>query len=245
MNPGAPGGPIVLAQAQGERRLIDGPAGAIEVQIDAPASPARGFAFVGHPHPLYGGTLDNKVAATLARAFTAMGWIAVRPNFRGVGRSTGVYDDGRGETQDFLHLIDTLPRQAPWNGRVDGEVRIAVAGFSFGSFVAAQACAELVARGARPDVLVLVGAAAGKWPMPPVDPTALVIHGELDTTIPLADVLAWARPQELPIVVLPGAEHFFHRRLTELKRVVIQNVLGAQQWEARSASAPETGEGDG
>jgi alpha/beta superfamily hydrolase len=205
-----------------DRRLIAGPAGSIEVVLDWPRADPAGVAFVGHPHPLYGGTLDNKVAATLARAFVAAGWVAVRPNFRGVGASAGSHDEGRGETEDFLHLIETA---SSWSeGALDRARPLALGGFSFGSFVAAQACARLIALQRAPKHLVLVGAAAGKWPLPAVPSNTLVIHGELDETIPLADVFNWARPQELPIVVLPGADHFFHRRLSTLKRLVVNHL---------------------
>jgi len=208
-----------------ERRLIDGPAGRIELAVDAPEGAPAGLAFIGHPHPLYGGTLENKVAATLARAFTGMGWLAVRPNFRGVGASEGSHDHGRGETDDFLHVIDTAGQ---WLAADLGRLPRALAGFSFGSFVAAQAAARLAPPASH---LILVGAAAGKWPMPAVAAESLVIHGEFDETIPLAQVLDWARPQDLPVVVLPGADHFFHRRLSTLKRLVCEHVL------ARSAPA--------
>ena len=201
-----------------ERRLVEGPAGRIELVIDHPPGPPHGVVFVGHPHPLYGGTLDNKVAATLARAFGGAGWAAVRPNFRGVGASAGIHDAGRGETDDFVWLIEHAPL---WSDRdLHASLPRALAGFSFGSFVAAQAYARLAAKHQAPRHLVLVGAAAGKWPMPPVPATTLVIHGDLDETIPLADVFAWARPLDLPVVVLPGADHFFHRRLATLKRLV-------------------------
>jgi hypothetical protein len=202
-----------------ERRLIDGPAGRIEIAVDSPDGPPAGVAFIGHPHPLYGGTLENKVAATLARAFTSLGWLAVRPNFRGVGASEGSHDHGRGETDDFLHVIGTAPQ---WLAAGVDKLPRALAGFSFGSFVAAQAAARLAPPAAH---LVLVGSAAGKWPMPAVAAETLVIHGEFDETIPLAQVLEWARPQDLPVVVLPGADHFFHRRLSTLKRLVCEHVL--------------------
>lgn len=201
-----------------ERRLIDGPAGRIELAVDAPEGAPAGIAFIGHPHPLYGGTLENKVAATLARAFTAMGWLAVRPNFRGVGASEGSHDHGRGETDDFLHVIDTAPQ---WLGADAATLPRALAGFSFGSFVAAQAAARLAPPAAH---LILVGSAAGKWPMPAVADGTLVIHGEFDETIPLAQVFEWARPQDLPVVVLPGADHFFHRRLSTLKRLLCEHL---------------------
>jgi len=212
-----------------ERRLVSGPAGQIEVALDWPSTGHVGTAFIGHPHPLFGGTLDNKVAATLARAFVTAGWVAVRPNFRGVGDSAGSHDEGRGETDDFLHLIDTASRWS--DGAVDPKRTLALAGFSFGSFVAAQACARLTAEHRAPRHLVLIGAAAGKWPVPTVPPQTLVIHGELDETIPLADVFTWARPQELPIIVLPGADHFFHRRLSTLKRLIVSH-LHEQRFDA-------------
>lgn len=202
-----------------ERKLIAGPAGKIELAVDAPEGSPAGLAFIGHPHPLYGGTLENKVAATLARAFTSIGWLAVRPNFRGVGASEGQHDHGRGETDDFVHVIETAPQ---WLGITSGALPRALAGFSFGSFVAAQAAARVTPPASH---LILVGAAAGKWPMPPVASGTLVIHGEFDETIPLAHVLEWARPQDLPIVVMPGADHFFHRRLSMLKRLVCEHVL--------------------
>src|SRR5512139_2772567 len=102
-----------------EKRLIDGPVGRIELALDWPLSgPASGVACIGHPHPLYGGTMDNKVAATMARTFASLGWLAVRPNFRGVGRSEGAHDEGRGETEDFVHLIDALPTLPAVAGRI-------------------------------------------------------------------------------------------------------------------------------
>ena len=207
-----------------ERRLIDGLVGRIEVALDWPARAPVGGAFIGHPHPLHGGTLDNKVVATLARAFAASGWLAVRPNFRGVGRTEGSHGHGVGETDDFIHIIDTLPS---WLSDVElpADLRRALAGFSFGSRVAAHAAQRLAARGDAPDFLVLVGAAAGKMDLPPVPADTLVIHGEHDETIPLAAVLDWARPQDLPVIVLPGTDHFFHRRLSTLKRLLQTHLL--------------------
>ena len=209
-----------------ERILVDGGVGRIELALDWPVSALQGIAYIGHPHPLYGGTLDNKVVATIARTFAGLGWLAVRLNFRGVGASIGTHDEGSGETEDFLHLIDAVPQLPAVTPRLPAQLPIAIAGFSFGSFVAARAAQRLAASSRAVKYMVLIGAAAGKWPMPNVAREALVIHGELDETIPLADVLDWARPQDLPVVVVPGADHFFHRRLGLLKRLISVHILG-------------------
>ncbi len=231
-----------LMQPPSQRRLLDGPAGQVEVLVECPAGPVQGFACIGHPHPLYGGTLENKVAATLARAVLAMGWIAVRPNFRGVGASEGEHDHGIGETDDFLRVMDAVPRWPQWEGILAAPAAAPwlLAGFSFGTFVAARAAQTLALQGRAPRALVLVGAAAGKWAMPPVPASTIVIHGEIDETIPLADVYPWARACEVPVIVMPGADHFFHRRLTALKRLVMQNVLGAAGLAALPGGAAAT-----
>jgi uncharacterized protein len=220
-----------------EKRLLEGPAGLIELALDWPLQTAvAGIACVGHPHPLYGGTMDNKVAATIARTFAALGWLAVRFNFRGVGASQGTHDAGHGETDDFLHVLRSVPALDDVRLRLPAHCPVALSGFSFGSFVAARA-AQTLAAGARPaDYLVLVGAAAGKWPMPDVRGDTLVIHGELDETIALAAVLDWARPQGLPVLVIPGADHFFHRRLTTLKARISAHIRGMSQFDAAEQS---------
>jgi alpha/beta superfamily hydrolase len=208
-----------------ERRLVAGPIGQIEVALDWPdAATPRGVAHIAHPHPLYGGSLDNKVVSTLARAFCALGWLAVRSNFRAVGATEGQHDGGRGELQDLLHLIEKVA----WLPDAAQAAPIALAGFSFGSFVVAQAATELQHRAIAVRHLILVGTAAGKWPIPAVDPATLVIHGELDETIPLADVFAWARTCEVPVVVIPGTDHLFNRRLPILKHLVTRHLLGAE-----------------
>ncbi len=216
---------------QTERLFLSGAVGRIELALDWPARPPRGVAFIAHPHPLFGGTMDNKVVTTLARAFVALGWLAVRKNFRGVGQTEGQHDAGRGETEDFLRVVREVPELEAVSSRLAPELPLAYAGFSFGSFVVARAAREV-----PPQRLVLVGSAAGKWAMPEVDPAAIVIHGELDDTIPLADVFDWARPQNLPVIVLPGADHFFHRRLTQLKRLVMLNLACESGIDALDAS---------
>ena len=191
-----------------ERVLIDGAAGKIETVVDRPSQAARGAALVAHPHPLYGGTLDNKVVQTLAKTFFELGYIALRPNFRGVGASEGEHDEGVGETEDMLRVV-------AYAKETFGELPLILAGFSFGAAVQTQ-----VARRVTPHRVVLVGVAVGRFPSESVPADTIVIHGERDETVPLAKVLDWARPQELPVVVIPGADHFFHLRLSVIKNIV-------------------------
>jgi alpha/beta superfamily hydrolase len=190
-----------------ERVLIDGAAGAIETVLDIPGDP-RGIALVAHPHPLHGGTLDNKVAQSLARAFAELGYVALRPNFRGVGASEGVHDEGRGETDDMLAVLAYAQDRF-------GNLPVALGGFSFGAFVQTR-----VAKRCTVQRMVLVGTAVGRFAAETVPPHTVVIHGEVDETVPLADVFDWARPQELPVIVIPGADHFFHRRLHLIRNIV-------------------------
>ncbi|MBX3619706.1 MAG: alpha/beta fold hydrolase [Rhizobacter sp.] len=199
--------------AQTRRVRIAGPAGALECAIDEPAGAPRGVAVVCHPHPQGGGTLDNKVAQTLARAFVQLGHRAVRFNFRGVGGSEGAWDDGRGEVDDALAVIAA---------HRDPSLPLVLAGFSFGGFVAAEAAHRLAPHD-KPVWLVLVGPSTQKQQVPPVPEGTLVIHGEADEVVPLAATMAWARPQGLPVVVIPGAGHFFHGQLTLLKNLVVRH----------------------
>jgi hypothetical protein len=192
----------------GERIFIEGGAGKIETVLDRPENEPRGIALVAHPHPLYGGTLDNKVVQTLARTFVELGYVSLRPNFRGVGGSEGVHDEGRGETEDLLRVVGHAAEDF-------GDLPLALAGFSFGAAVQTQ-----VAQRTNPRGVVLVGVAVGRFPSETVPSDSIVIHGELDETVPLAKVLDWARPQDLPVVVIPGADHFFHLRLNLIKSVV-------------------------
>ncbi|MBN4664642.1 alpha/beta hydrolase [Pandoraea nosoerga] len=202
--------------AQTERFTIDGPVGAVEIAIDRPAGEPRGITLVAHPHPLFGGTLDNKVAQTLARAFVQLGYAVVRPNFRGVGKSEGEHDKGIGERDDLLAVIAWMRRQPGWE-----TLPLALAGFSFGTFVLSHVAKSLEAAGTPAQRLVFVGTAASNWEVAPVPADTLVIHGEQDDTVPLQSVLDWARPQKLPVVVIPGGEHFFHGLLPLLKQIVV------------------------
>ena len=196
------------------RTRIPGPAGDIECAIDAPAGTPRGVAVVCHPHPQHGGTLDNKVAQTLARAFVQLGWRSVRFNFRGVGASQGAWDEGVGEVDDALAVIEA---------HRDPAAPLMLAGFSFGAYVASQAATRL-ADDSKPQRLVLVGPSTERQQMASVPADTLVIHGESDEVVPLSATLAWARPQNLPVIVFPGVGHFFHGQLALLKTVIVQEL---------------------
>ena len=192
-------------RASTRREFVAGPAGRIECAVDTPDAPPKGVAVIAHPHPLFGGTLDNKVVQTLARAFVELGYEAWRPNFRGVGQTEGRHDEGRGELEDLAAIVAHLKPS-----------KLALAGFSFGAALQAQLAARVKA-----EKLVLVGVAVTRLEVPAVPAGTLVIHGELDDTVPLAAVLDWARPQELPVVLIPGADHFFHRKLNILRDLVL------------------------
>lgn len=201
-----------------ENALIHGPAGQIELIIDTPDH-VRGIALVCHPHPLFHGANTNKVAHTLARVFRDLGYAALRPNFRGVGKSEGVHDNGIAETEDMLAVIAWA--QSRW-----GSLPLALGGFSFGAYVQTRVAARL-AEGVTPaSRIVLVGTAAGQvtgarsYTTLPVPDDTLVIHGEKDETVALANVLEWAEPQELPVMVVPGADHFFHGKLHIIRKLI-------------------------
>ena len=210
---------------QTEKFTLTGAAGAIEALRDQPSldgglQAPRGVAVITHPHPLFGGTMDNKVVQTLARAFVQCGWTTVRFNFRGVGASAGTHDAGRGELDDLLAVVRQVAPQGP----------LALAGFSFGAFVTSHALAALWSQRDERHA-VLVGTAASRFQVAPVPPEAhlrtLVLHGEQDDTVPLADVLDWARPQTLPVTVIPGGGHFFHGQLSLLKNLVVRHLQSA------------------
>jgi uncharacterized protein len=189
---------------------IAGPAGTIEAALDVPEGAALGVALLCHPHPLHGGTMDNKVVQTMARAAVACGWRALRFNFRGVGASQGHWDEGRGEIDDALAVVEAA--------RADG-LPLALGGFSFGAYVAAQVAARLP-QGGRAGPMVLIAPAVTNFSVPAVSQPCLVVHGEADDVVPLAAVLDWARPQALPVTVVPGAGHFFHGQLPLLKQLI-------------------------
>ena len=189
-------------RASTRRELVAGPAGKLECAVDAPQGTRRGAALIAHPHPQFGGTLDNKVVQTLARALVDLRYESWRPNFRGIGESEGGYDEGRGEVEDLFAVYERIRPSV-------------LAGFSFGAAMQAKLATRV-----KVERLVLVGVAVTNFEVPPVPAGTLVIHGERDETIPLAAVLDWARPQELPVVLVPDADHFFHRRLHILREII-------------------------
>ena len=219
---------------------FQGPVGLIEASLDLPdevrhapgSYKPRGIALVAHPHPLLGGTMDNKVAQTLARTFAQLGYVTLRPNFRGVGATEGVHDDGKGEAQDLLAVIAWMKDPFSWQGiaELEGhawpqlveELPLAMAGFSFGSYVSSYVVKELTEKNEAPERLIMVGSATSKWDVAPVPKDTIVIHGEVDDVIPLTSVLDWARPQELTVQVIPGADHFFHRKLHCIRDLIVR-----------------------
>lgn len=197
--------------------LIDGPVGKIEVALDAPDGETRGIALVAHPHPLFGGSMDNKVVQTLARTLVQLGYVTYRSNFRGVGQTEGVYDEGVGERDDLLAVLAHM-RAEPGQAALP----LVLAGFSFGTAVISHVARLLAERGEAVERMIFVGTASSRFDVAPAPENTLVIHGEQDETVPIGAVYDWARPQELPIVVIPGAEHFLHRKLHILKRIVLE-----------------------
>ncbi len=196
-----------------EKFLLDGPAGKLEVVVNDPGPSRRAIALIAHPHPLYGGTLDNKVAQTLAKTFFELNCVALRPNFRGVGASEGKYDEGRGEVDDMLAVHAYAKKRF-------GDLPVYSAGFSFGGFIASQICKKT-----KINQLVMIAPAVETFPVGDVEKNTIVIHGELDETVAYKHILDWARPQELAIITIPGADHFFHRRLHHIHYFVTKLCL--------------------
>lgn len=201
--------------AQTERARIAGPVGTIEIAIDHPADREApvGVVVLSHPHPLFGGTMDNKVVQTMVRAFLQMGWRTVRHNFRGVGASEGTHDEGRGESEDLLAVIAAH--------RLPGRP-LALGGFSFGAYVTTLAATQLEGD-ARASRLLLVGPSTQRALPADVPPDTVVIHGEADDVVPLSATMDWARPQQLPVIVMPGTGHFFHGQLTQLRDLIVRS----------------------
>lgn len=202
-----------------ERLLLPGPAGALEAVFEVPAGfTGQRIALVCHPHPLFGGTMENKVVVICARALQEQGYATLRFNFRGVGQSAGSWDLGKGEAEDAVAAAAAL--QARWP-----DAELLVAGFSFGAYVATQLATRLPVR----QVITIA---------PPVQrfdfstlavPQCpwLVVQGDQDELVDHEAVLAWTRSlQPAPeVVILPGAEHFFHGRLNDLRAALQEHLL--------------------
>lgn len=195
---------------QRSRLRIKTAVGNIETVVNDPGDQRRGLAFIAHPHPLHGGTLDNKVVQTLAQTCHDAGYVAVRPNFRGVGGSDGEYDGGTGETEDMLAVIDFV------RGHYDGVLPVILAGFSFGAYVQHRVARQIAAR-----KLILIGPAVNLYKFDCVPPETAIIHGENDEVVPLAAARAWAQTCGMGIEIIRGAGHFFHGRLAELKSAAL------------------------
>jgi hypothetical protein len=186
------------------------PGGRIETVINDPGVPRRGLALIAHPHPLHGGSMDNKVVLTMAKTLLELGYVAVRPNFRGVGMSEGDHDHGQGEVEDMLAIAEFVSGRYP-------ALPLILAGFSFGAYVQAQVCRVLDS-----SKVVLVGPAINMFDFGAAPAHAHVIHGERDELVPLSPVRDWADAQGIGVTVVPGADHFFHGKLTQLKQVVTE-----------------------
>ncbi|MFM2120090.1 MAG: hypothetical protein RL722_1558 [Pseudomonadota bacterium] len=202
--------------AQTHHFELAGAAGAIACALDRPAQDGGGIAVLAHPHPLFGGTMDNKVVQTMVRAFLALGLQVLRFNFRGVGGSAGSHDEGRGETDDYLEVA----RHA--RSLVAADAPLVLGGFSFGAYVTTLAAARLAEAGTPARRLLLVGPSTQRATPAPVPADTVIIHGEADEVVPLSAVLDWARPQHLPVTVMPGVGHFFHGQLTPLRELIVR-----------------------
>ena len=200
-----------------QKYFIDGKAGRLETILAEPESEHRqGIAVIAHPHPLYGGTMDNKVVHTLFKALIELGFIAVKFNYRGVGKSEGDYGDGLGETEDVIAVVEAV--QDRFDARANN-LPLLLAGFSFGGAVQVHAAKTL-----SPQSLIMVSPSVDHFQAPSIISDVervLIIQGDQDEVVPLKTILDWAAPQDLPIVVIPGAEHFFHGKLHIIKRTVL------------------------
>lgn len=193
--------------------FIQGDAGKLECSLTLPTVPPNGLALIAHPHPLWGGNFDNKVVQILDNSFAALGYVTARMNFRGAGRSEGKHDFGEGETTDMLLLLNHLQEEYP-------DLPVALAGFSFGTLIQARTSERLAQTGAPVKHLILIAPTAEKWALPDIPSHTLIIHGERDDLIPLEDALNWASGQDVPVTVVPGADHLFNRKLHHLKHLI-------------------------
>ncbi len=209
--------------AHTETVQFDGLAGKIDCAFDWPDEPALGWALVLHPNPAQGGTRDNKVVTTMARACVQQKLVAVRPNFRGIGLSEGEFDHGQGEMLDMAALVEQFRVRYP--ELAAGQW--VLGGFSFGTSIGLQLYAQWQAQSRPlPDLVILAGSAALRFRhfASAVPADALVIHGEQDDVVPLSEVLDWARSLDIPITVIPDAGHFFHGKLLILRQLLLTRL---------------------
>lgn len=205
-----------MSIAAPETVLVAGDAGPIETLIETPSAiPVRAVAVCCHPHPLFGGSLTNKVIHTVARTAVAAGAEAIRFNFRGVGRSAGNHDEGRGELADLIVV-------ARWARARHPEAPLWLAGFSFGAWITLRAHALL-----NPSRLLSVAPPVGRWDFSDVSRPAcpwLIVQGERDELVDASTVTSWAENLDADVVIhrLSDADHFFHGRLHELRDVVME-----------------------
>lgn len=205
-----------MAVVRGEPVVIDGPSGALEAIVEDPGIAGPQYAVICHPHPVYGGTMDNKVVTTVARALHSLAIPTVRFNFRGVGQSRGTFDQGVGETADAAAVAAF--GAARWPGR-----DMLAAGFSFGGYVALRLARQVPAARlitVAPAVLLFeagMGAPSCPW---------VIIQGDADDVVDPQSVIAWASAlSPAPrIIVLPGVGHYFHGRLSDLRDATVEAI---------------------
>ncbi len=194
---------------------VAGPVGQLECALDLPEAEPVGIALLAHPHPLYGGTMDNKVVHMMARAFIDLHYVSVRMNFRGVGGSQGTHAGGAGESDDMAVVLEHIRVQYP-------DMPVALGGYSFGTYVVSMLQKRLASDASPIERMVLVSATAGKWAVETVPKDTILIHGEMDDIVPLPDLFEWARPQDLPVVVVTGADHLFNRKLHHIREMIAE-----------------------
>lgn len=208
-------------------QLLSLPDGQMEVFVDVPSMPARlGVAIIAHPQPLLGGSAKHKLPQFLAHSLRDAGWTTIRPNFRGVGNSSGSYDEGHGEALDLRALYAQAKAQA-------AAQPMALIGVSFGAYVQAQLATYLQAQGTPADKVVLAAMPSGTvsvgrhYDTPDAITAPLVVHGECDESVPLLNMFDWARPRAHPVVVVPGSDHLFAGKLPLLRSLVLQHLQAA------------------
>jgi len=195
---------------------IEGPAGSLEVLLNCAAPASQYIAVICHPHPLHGGSMQNKVVHTLEKSLHQWGAHTLRFNFRGVGNSAGQYDGGAGEVDDLLAIVNWARQQMP-------QANIILSGFSFGAYIAIKAC-QLTETERLIAIAPPVNTLGFDEPEQPVCP-CLVIQGEQDEIIDADRVYQWAQKfSNVHLVRIADAGHFFHARLNQLQSLLLENL---------------------